>query len=40
MNLEKMLENMNGNVLIDGRRAFDSSEVEKIGFDYKTIGLG
>ena len=40
MNLEKMLENMNGNVLIDGRRTLDSNEVEEIGFDYKTIGLG
>ena len=40
MNLRKMLENMAGNVLIDGRRALNFKEVEKLDFDYKTIGLG
>jgi hypothetical protein len=34
------LENMAGNVLIDGRRALNFKEVEKLDFDYKTIGLG
>lgn len=40
IDLKKLLKNMNGNVLIDGRRALNYKEVEKIGFDYKTIGLG
>ena len=31
---------MNGNVVIDGRRAFDYRRMEEAGFDYKTIGLG
>ena len=38
--LESLLNRMNGNVLIDGRRALDAKEAEKVGFDYKTIGLG
>tara|TARA_B100000902_G_scaffold240651_1_gene227937 strand:+ start:92 stop:1396 length:1305 start_codon:yes stop_codon:yes gene_type:complete len=40
LNLELLLKKMNGNVLIDGRRALNAKEAEKIGFDYKTIGLG
>ena len=40
LNLELLLKRMNGNVLIDGRRALNAKEAEKIGFDYKTIGLG
>lgn len=31
---------MNGNVVIDGRRAFDYRRMEEVGFDYKAIGLG
>ena len=33
-------QQMNGNVVIDGRRAFDYRRMEEAGFDYKTIGLG
>ena len=33
-------QKMNGNVVIDGRRAFDYRRMEEAGFDYKTIGLG
>ena len=40
MDLESLLERMNGNVLIDGRRALNAKKADKIGFDYKTIGLG
>ena len=31
---------MNGNVIIDGRRAFVPEAMEKEDFDYKAIGLG
>jgi UDPglucose 6-dehydrogenase len=40
LDLKLLLRRMNGNVLIDGRRVLDSNEAERIGFDYKTIGLG
>ena len=40
LDLRLLLDRMNGNILIDGRRALDAKEAEKIGFDYKTIGLG
>ena len=40
IDLESLLERMNGNVLIDGRRALNAKKADKIGFDYKTIGLG
>ena len=33
-------QQMSGNVVIDGRRAFDYRRMEEAGFDYKTIGLG
>ena len=40
LDLRSLLERMNGNVLIDGRRTLNAKEAEKTGFDYKTIGLG
>ena len=40
LDLELLLRRMAGNVLIDGRRALNSNEAERVGFDYKTIGLG
>ena len=40
LDLQTLLERMNGNVLIDGRRTLNAKEAEKTGFDYKTIGLG
>ena len=33
-------QKMSGNVIIDGRRAFDYRRMEEVGFDYKAIGLG
>ena len=33
-------DKMNGNVIIDGRRAFEPKAMEKEDFDYKAIGLG
>ena len=33
-------QRMSGNVVIDGRRAFDYRRMEEEGFDYKAIGLG
>ncbi len=33
-------DKMNGNVIIDGRRAFEPEAMEKEDFDYKAIGLG
>ena len=33
-------QKMSGNVIIDGRRAFDYRRMEVVGFDYKAIGLG
>ena len=33
-------QKMSGNVIIDGRRAFDYRRMEEAGFDYKAIGLG
>ena len=33
-------QKMSGNVIIDGRRAFDYRRMEGAGFDYKAIGLG
>lgn len=33
-------DKMNGNVIIDGRRAFGPEAMEKEDFDYKAIGLG
>ena len=40
LDLRSLLERMDGNVLIDGRRTLNAKEAEKTGFDYKTIGLG
>ena len=40
MNLKWLKNKMNGNVIIDGRRAFSPKNMEENGFDYKTIGLG
>ena len=40
LDLESLLKRMNGNVLIDGRRTLNAKEADKVGFDYKTIGLG
>ncbi len=40
LDLESLLERMNGNVLIDGRRAINAKKADEVGFDYKTIGLG
>ena len=40
LDLELLLERMNGNVLIDGRRALNAKKADEVGFDYKTIGLG
>jgi len=40
LDLESLLERMNGNVLIDGRRALNAKKADEVGFDYKTIGLG
>jgi hypothetical protein len=31
---------MSGNVIIDGRRAFNPEQIENAGFDYRAIGLG
>ena len=40
LDLRLLLERMNGNVLIDGRRALNAKKADEVGFDYKTIGLG
>ena len=40
LDYKKVKQQMNGNVVIDGRRAFDYRRMEEAGFDYKTIGLG
>ena len=40
MNLKMLKDRMSGNVIIDGRRAFNSKLVEEAGFDYRAIGLG
>ncbi len=40
LDLKLLLERMNGNVLIDGRRALNAKKADEVGFDYKTIGLG
>jgi len=40
LDLESLLERMNGNILIDGRRALNAKKADEVGFDYKTIGLG
>ena len=40
MNLKMLKDRMSGNVIIDGRRAFDPKLVEEAGFDYRAIGLG
>ena len=40
MNLKMLKDSMSGNVIIDGRRAFDPVQVEEAGFDYRAIGLG
>ena len=40
LDLKLLLEQMNGNVLIDGRRALNAKKADEVGFDYKTIGLG
>ena len=40
MNLKTLKDRMSGNVIIDGRRAFNPKQVEEAGFDYRAIGLG
>ena len=40
MDLKSLKERMNGNVIIDGRRALNPEKVKEAGFDYKSIGLG
>ena len=40
LDLKLLLERMNGNVLIDGRRALNAKKADEVGFDYKTIGSG
>jgi len=40
LDLIKLHETMKGNVIIDGRRMFKPKDMETVGFDYKTIGLG
>jgi len=40
LDLESLIERMEGNVLIDGRRALNAKKADEVGFDYKTIGLG
>ncbi len=40
INLKMLRNRMSGNVIIDGRRAFNPEQIEKAGFDYRTIGLG
>jgi len=40
LNYETIKEEMNGNVVIDGRRGFNQKRMEETGFDYKAIGLG
>ena len=40
MNLKTIKDRMSGNVIIDGRRAFNLRQVEEAGFDYRAIGLG
>ena len=40
MYLKMLKDRMSGNVIIDGRRAFDPKLVEEAGFDYRAIGLG
>ncbi|QFR39036.1 UDP-glucose/GDP-mannose dehydrogenase family protein [Candidatus Gracilibacteria bacterium 28_42_T64] len=37
-NFEKMKSLMNGNVIIDGRNLWRKEEMEKLGFDYSSIG--
>ena len=40
LDYELIKQKMSGNVIIDGRRAFDYRRMEEVGFDYKAIGLG
>tara|TARA_B100000686_G_C16020249_1_gene585576 strand:- start:123 stop:572 length:450 start_codon:yes stop_codon:yes gene_type:complete len=40
MDLKRLKVSMNGNVIIDGRRALNPEKVKEAGFDYKSIGLG
>ena len=40
MDLKILKDRMAGNVIIDGRRAFDPRRIEEAGFDYRAIGLG
>ena len=40
LNYKHIKEEMNGNVVIDGRRGFNQKKMEETGFDYKAIGLG
>ena len=40
LNYETIKREMNGNVVIDGRRGFNQKRMEETGFDYKAIGLG
>ena len=40
INLKMLRNRMSGNVIIDGRRAFNPEQIEKAGFDYRAIGLG
>ncbi|MDC0197158.1 NAD(P)-binding domain-containing protein, partial [Marine Group III euryarchaeote] len=40
LNYETIKGEMNGNVVIDGRRGFNQKRMEETGFDYKAIGLG
>ena len=40
INLKMLRNRMSGNVIIDGRRAFNPEQIENAGFDYRAIGLG
>jgi len=40
INLKMLRNRMSGNVIIDGRRAFNPEQIEAAGFDYRAIGLG
>jgi len=40
INLKMLRNRMSGNVIIDGRQAFNPEQIEKAGFDYRAIGLG
>ena len=38
LNLAKAKEGMTSPILFDGRNLFDPSEIEQLGFTYKSIG--